>query len=721
MPHPFTQRASYRFLRRFKPFVPVLGLLAASGCATSDWLTGSRIDVPARARDTEVETRELDGSGVAARPRTATTPSLPPSRKANQQSALPPYKEPDTPGSEASVVFNAMPLPQFIDSVFGVVLKKTINIDPQVQQRRDLVTMRSGKPQKPSELYEAAKTVLRAYGVTIQELPGVTRFVLDNADVGSLPEIRRGRALPEVPDAVRPIFYLAELENTSAQQAVSWLRTTFQNKVTLQEDNARNAIMISGAQQNVNAALQALGVLDQPLMRGRTGVRLSPVYWSAEELSRRLNDILVAEGYYSSMQTGSNAPVLMIPVPAVNSVIVFANNQQVIDHIVKWVEQLDQPTQARNGNYFIYPVRHADASDIAQTLSAVMGGGQSSSIAAAAAGSAGAASAPASTRSGRAVVDKASNSIIVQASAAEYQQWFGLLKELDRPAKSALVSVSVAEISLNESEQLGFQWFLNAIKIGGLSGSMALSKLAVPNAGLALRLYGSEASPIVLFNALASTARVHMLSNPTILTRSGETATIQVGQEVPVITSQQSDANTNSSNGGVLQTIQYRNTGIILTVRPVVHAGGRIDLDISQEVSAAIQGAAGGALSPSISQRKIQTKLTAMDGNTIVLGGLMSDQRNNTDSGIPWLKDIPAIGYAFKSGTNATDRTELIVLITAYALADDFDAQAVGEALVNRMPWAKPLLKGADVKQGEKGETTAQEADATEAPGSEMD
>lgn len=240
---------------------------------------------------------------------------------------------------------------------------------------------------------------------------------------------------------------------------------------------------------------------------------------------------------------------------------------------------------------------------------------------------------------------------------------------------------------------------------------MALAKLAVPNAGLALRLYGSEASPIVLFNALASAARVHMLSNPTILTRSGETATIQVGQEVPVITSQQSDANTNSSNGGVLQTIQYRNTGIILTVRPVVHAGGRIDLDISQEVSAAIQGAAGGALSPSISQRKIQTKLSAMDGNTIVLGGLMSDQRNNTDSGIPWLKDIPAVGYAFKSGTNSTDRTELIVLITAYALADDFDAQAVGEALVSRMPWATPLLKGADLKSGEADASTTPSAD----------
>lgn len=444
------------FLRRFKPLVPVFGLFVTAGCATNDWLDNYRIDVAPRARESEVATRELDGNTDAPTLRKSGTPPLPPSRKANQQPALPPYKEPDTPGAEASVVFNAMPLPQFIDSVFGVVLKKTISIDPQVQQRRDLVTMRSGKPQKPSELYEAAKTVLRAYGVTVQELPGVTRFVLDNADVGSLPEIRRGRALPEVPDAVRPIFYLAELENTSAQQAVSWLRTTFQSKVTLQEDTARNAIMISGAQQNVNAALQALGVLDQPLMRGRTGVRLSPVYWSAEELSRRLNDILIAEGYYSSMQTGSNAPVLMIPVPAVNSVIVFANNQQMIDHIVKWVEQLDQPSQARNGNYFIYPVRHADAADIAQTLSAVMGSGPSAVTAAASSGATGTAVASA-MRSTRAVVDKASNSIIVQASPSEYQQWFGLLKELDRPAKSALVSVSVAEISLNESEQLGFQ------------------------------------------------------------------------------------------------------------------------------------------------------------------------------------------------------------------------------------------------------------------------
>ncbi|MFT4170932.1 MAG: secretin N-terminal domain-containing protein [Rhodocyclaceae bacterium] len=666
----------------------VVGVL--SSCATP-WLTDGPVELPARSRDAEGEARTLSESD--ARLTVQRTPALPASPPPAQQ-ALPPYRQADEPGAAASVAFNAMPLPQFIDAVFGVVLKKTINIDPTIQQRRDLVSMRSGRALRPAELYDGAKAVLASYGVVIQELPGLTRFVQNTSDASSLPEIRRGRALPEVPDTARPIFYLAELENTNAQQAANWLRTTFQGKVTLQEDNARNAIMLSGAPTHVNAVLQALAVLDQPLMRGRFGARISPVYWGADDMARRISEILTAEGYYNSLQAGSNAPVIMVPVGAINALIVFANSKTLLDHIVKWVEQIDQPSQARNGNYFIYPVRHADATEIAKTLQSIMTGTSSASAGAAVAPATGGAVAPTAGGSrSRAVVDAASNSIIVQASASEYQQWFGLLKELDRPAKSALISVSVAEVTLNDTEQLGFEWFLNKLKIGGLSGTASMAGLAMPNSGLALRFYGNDTTPLVLFNALASSTRAKMLSNPTLLTRSGEEALIEVGQEVPVITSQQSNANTNTSNGGVLQTIQYRNTGVILRVRPVVHAGGRIDLDVSQEVSEAVQKVAGGQLTPTISQRRIQTKLTAMDGNTIVLGGLMKDNRNGTDSGVPWLKDLPYVGAAFRTNSASTDRTELIVLITAYSVADDFDAQAISEAFKARFPWSAPLFK----------------------------
>ncbi|QDQ27251.1 hypothetical protein FNU76_13255 [Chitinimonas arctica] len=686
---PIRPRSSAPTLAALKPLPLLLTASLLAGCASQPWLSGAS-PKPA-TQDRSVNEIEQTKAADAPANRFFETPAIPPFKTGAQAATPAPAKIVDEPGKEASVVFNNIALPQFIDSVFGVILKKTIAIDPQVQTRQDLVSMRTGKSQTPSQLYEAAKTVLRSYGITVQELPGLTRFVPENNDSGSLPEIRRGRALPEVPESLRPLFYLVELEHTNTVGAVNWLRTAFGSKITAQEDNARNAIMLSGAPQNVSAALQALSVLDQPLMRGRLGARIVPTYWSAEELSKRLSDILTTEGYFNGTQPTSPAPLVMIPVGPINSIIVFANNQALLDHTMKWAEELDQPTQARNSNYFIYPVRNADATDIAATLSQVLGGG-SVQAAPAAAGATGNATGRGPSR---VVVDKATNSIIVQASSAEYQQWISLLKELDRPAKNALVSVSVAEVRLTEKEDFGFEWLLQNLKIGGLTGTLGKTNILAgtlkEGATTVLKL-SSGLTPRVLLNALASTNKTRVLANPSLLTRSGEDATINVGQEVPVTTSQQST----NTTGGLLETVQYRSVGVILKVRPVVHAGGRIDLDIDQEVSSAASNNTGTNKNPVISSRKLTTKLTVTDGNTIVLGGLMRDDRSDNNAGLPYVKDIPVVGPLLFGSTNINnDRTELVILITAYAIEDDFDVQAVSDAFRKNFPWTKPLLNDA--------------------------
>lgn len=655
-------------------------LSTLASCTARPWMEDAFPRLPQRERTANVETNAQEGSaeremGIYE------TPRAPGRYAAPAKPSQPAAKAEDPPGKEASVVFNSLPLPQFIDGVFAVILKKTIAIDPQIAQRKDLVSMRTGKPQSPSQLDAAAKEVLRAYGIRVQELPGLTRFVPENNDAGSLPEIRRGRAMPEVPESIRPVFYLAELEHTNVANAMNWLRTTFQNKVTLQDDSTRNAIMISGAPQNVAAAMQALIALDQPLMRGKLSARISPVYWSADEISKRLNDILTTEGYYSGTQSTSQSPVILLPVAPISSVIVFAPNQKLLDHILQWAKELDQPSQANNGNYFIYPVRNADAADIAATLTQMMGG---ASAPPAAAGQ------PAvAAKSAKVVVDKATNGIIIQSTPAEYQQWFGLLKQLDRPARSALVSVTVAEVKLDDGEQFGFEWMVRNFKIGGDVASLSTKgAFGTENiGGMAFRLYDGVTSSVVL-NALATSNKAKVLSNPSILTRSGEEASITVGQEVPIITSQQSNADT---TGGILQTIQYRNTGVLLKVKPVVHSGGRIDLNVSQEVSSVENTRAGVASSPSFSTRKVDTKLTVSDGRTVVLGGLMSDNRSDTDTGVPYLKDIPVAGNLFKSYDKRKIRTELVVMITSYAIEDDFDVQSIADSFRRQFPWTEAL------------------------------
>jgi general secretion pathway protein D len=603
----------------------------------------------------------------------------------------------------ATIDLQNQPLPQFIETVFVHILKRNVSLDPQVQTRNDMVSLRTGKPQTEEQLFEAARGVLRSYGVAINEFSGMVRFVPDKAESGYLPEIRRGRALPEVPAALRPVFYLAELEHTNAAQTVNWLRTLFPGgRLTAQEDVPRNAILLGGQNDTVNAALEVIQILDQPAMRGRVSARIVPVYWSADEMGKRLTEILQAEGYAVAQQPGASTPLLVLAVPPVNSVIVFASNEQTLNHALRWVRELDQPTHTRGmaGNFITYYVRNTDAADLAKTLSEVMGAAPAAPAAGAAgaAGGAGGGGGGVTRGGGKVVVSAARNALIIQASRAEYQQWHGLLQELDRPARSALVMATVAEVRLTDTEQLGFQWIVSEFMRSGYRVNMGTFAPGTPPSAAAGSFRIAVASilgdPRGLLTALASTNKIRILSNPSVMARNGEQAIIQVGQEVPILTSQISNANTGTIVGssGILQTIQYRNTGVILKVKPVIHAGGRIDLDVIQEVSAAQANETGVNSSPIILTRKVDTKLSVSDGGTVLLGGLMQEQRTKGNSGIPFLKDIPLVGPIFSTGmSDNSERTELVVLLTPFVIEDDFDARAITDTFRNQFQWARAL------------------------------
>jgi general secretion pathway protein D len=177
------------------------------------------------------------------------------------------------------------------------------------------------------------------------------------------------------------------------------------------------------------------------------------------------------------------------------------------------------------------------------------------------------------------------------------------------------------------------------------------------------------------------------------MARNGETARIQVGQEVPIITSQQSSIDATTGNGtGVLQTVQYRNTGVILSVKPAIFSGDRIDLDIKQEVSAAQSTSTGVNNSPTFLTRNVDTKLTLEHGSTVLLGGLIADDRADSDTGVPWVKNIPIVGQLFRVDTDKIVRTELIVLITPYVVNDGTDARHYTEQYKAMLPMLEPQL-----------------------------
>lgn len=622
--------------------------------------------------------------------------------------AVSPKSATSASASEEPAILNLeqVPLGTFAQIIFAEVLKKNVNIDPQVLARKDLVTFRSGGKQERDQIEAAAKLLLKSYGIAALDLGGLVRVLPDSANLGNLPEIRRGAALPETPLPLRPIFYLVDLKAVRQTEITAFLRTLFGERVKVQEDAIRNALLISGTPDNVEAALEAIRVLDQPTLIGGRSLSISPVNWSAEDFAKRLVEVLTAQGYAVQPITataqqpgGVRYPIIVLPVAGINAVYVFARGDDVIKHIEQWAQTLDKPNERGIGkNFFTYAVKHKDASSLADTLDQLLSGSRGAGAGAQArpAGTAQAGTAAAQVRASGVVVDKATNMLIFQSSQEEYSQINALLQRLDQPSKAALIEVTVAELSIDDSSQLGVEWaFADTLSRGRTARGGTVGGLGLGTGGFTYKILDSASQVKVALNALASDNRANILSSPRVQARNGETATIQVGQEVPIITSQQTGVATTGNTAQVLQTIQYRNTGVILKVKPVIHSGDQIDLDVVQEVSAAQTTETGVNASPTFSTRKLDTKLTLRNGSTVLLGGLISEEQSSGASGIPLLKDVPVLGGLFSKQSTGGKRRELIVLITPYVINNNQEAEEVTSAFRRMLrPWGGESASG---------------------------
>jgi general secretion pathway protein D len=658
---------------------------------------------------------------------TAQTPSAAPDARGTQVTSIPaprsmklssgkpetavPVPAPSGNPEDANITlsFDQLPLPTFIQTVYGTILKKNFTVDPTVAARTDLVTLRTGRPQTRAEVESTARMLLKSYGIAVLDLGGFLKISPDNNIQGYAPEIRRGRALPETPQPLRPIFYLVEMKAVKASDVQGWIKTMFGTKLsTLTEDGTRNAIMIGGLSDDVYAAMEAIDVLDQPFLRSMHGVRFNPVFWGAEDFARKLSEVLTAQGYSTTTSAGlgssTSGSITVLPVQPINAVLIFAADDGMVNYVLDWAQELDKPNPKRGATttYFVYRVRYTDANELAKTLSALLGSttGSASQLpppvltaaeritqerqAAAAPGKEGA-----TVKNSKIVVSVATNSIIFQGTGEEYVQVQNLLKDLDRPSKTVLIEVTVAEVSLTNNENLGIEWALaTQVNSHGTITGGTLGGLGNGTAGLLIQQLTNAGAVRATLNALASANRAKILSAPRIVARSGETATIQVGQQVPIITSTQSGLTTGT---GVLQSVQYLPTGVILKVKPIVYSGDRIDVEVSQEVSSAESTTTGVSASPTIDTRKVETKLAMRDGATVLLGGLMSSTTTYNNTGVPLLKDIPLVGQLFRVDANTFLKTELIVLITPYVIGDDIDAQSITAAFRRQLgDWAQP-------------------------------
>src|SRR6266404_4082092 len=327
------------------------------------------------------------------------------------------------------------------------------------------------------------------------------------------------------------------------------------------------------------------------------------------------------------------------------------------------------------------------------------------------------------------VADQVSNSLVVLATKKDYEDILEVLRKLDVVPRQVLIEVLVAEVDLGDDLKFGLEWALaqssrrDALgRITGESTTTSGSSTTSPTGtsttttttgsntqtssifdiGSALGLRSTDIVPVpangifgvisddrhfaAVMNAAAGKNKLKVLSSPHLMTADNHEAHILVGNEVPIITTQSNAIGVQTNNNtNILQNIQYRDTGVIMTVLPQVNSEGLVNMQIRQEVSQIASATTGGIASPTFSTRESETTVVVQSGETIVIGGIIDDTVDRSRTGIPFLMDIPVLGRAFRVDTDSVKRTELVVLLTPHVVRDRQESRSATEAFLSRL------------------------------------
>jgi Flp pilus assembly secretin CpaC/cell division septation protein DedD len=336
--------------------------------------------------------------------------------------------------------------------------------------------------------------------------------------------------------------------------------------------------------------------------------------------------------------------------------------------------------------------------------------------------------APAKQEELRIVADPATNSLIIYGTAQEFQNIKNILKDLDSVPRQVLMDVLVAEVTLTDTESFGIAYEI-------FRGNTTIFNRTFPSAGAlvtptaptpltdstgtiiasALTGFPSGLSGIVgrasairaFINTLATQNRVRTLASPSVLATDNRPARIQVGSEIPILTGQTSTF-TGTATPLTSNAIQYRNTGVILTIIPQVNSQGLVNLQVKQEVSAVGAPNFGSTGSPSFTTRDAETTAVVQDGDTLAIGGIIQEQKTRDRTGVPYLMDLPVVGRFFSTTSDQTDRTELVILITPHVVRNRAESRDVTEELKGRLSAVKNELERLERERAAKQPSTPQ-------------
>ncbi|WP_259368521.1 MULTISPECIES: type II secretion system secretin GspD [unclassified Colwellia] len=596
----------------------------------------------------------------------------------------------DIHAAKYSPNFKGTEIDEFINIV-GKNLKKTMIVDPNV---RGKVTLRTQDQLTEKQYYQVFLNVLEVYGFSAVEMDNNVVKVIRNKDAktSSIPVV--GNENPGVGDEM--VTRVVEVKNVTVRELTPLLRQLSDQAGggNVVNYDPANVIMLTGTAAVVNRLVNIIERVDKAGDQDVQIIKLQ--YASAAEMVR------IVEAMHKSDQGKSGTPTFLIPKivadERTNSVIV-SGESQARSRVAKLISRLDSELET-NGNTRVYYLKYSKAEDLVKVLEGV-----SKSIEAE---NAGAQTSKQSSKKRNVSIDahEDTNTLVITAQQDMLRSLEEVIRKLDVRRAQVLVEAIIVEVFESDGISLGVQWFsedggftqfnngpapISAVAAAaeaaqptpGTKGSTVTSESGAttinPNQddikgdySLAATLLGSVSGGMfgimkngwgAIIQAVSNDTNSNILATPSITTLDNEEAHFLVGQEIPILTG----STAGSNNGNPFQTVERQEVGIKLTVTPQVNEGSGVQLTIEQEVSS-VSGATG--VDISINKREIKTVVMADSGATVVLGGLIDEDVQESEQKVPLLGDIPFIGHLFKSTTTSTRKRNLMVFIRPTIIRD---------------------------------------------------
>jgi general secretion pathway protein D len=583
--------------------------------------------------------------------------------------------------------------------------KRSLVVDPRV---KGTINLSTDKPVAPDVAWNQFLAVLRLQGFAMIETQGLYK-ILPEAEAklqGGLVAVVPAGTAPNNAQVMTQIF---KLTHENANNLVSVLRPLISPNNTINVTPGSNALVITDYADNLQRLGRIIASLD---VANATDVEVIPLQHAiandmAALLTRLVDNNAAGAAPAAQGQTDTGYKTTILAESRSNAIIIRSANPAKQAQIRTLLEKLDRPgSELASGNIHVVYLKNADATKLANTLRAAVagtgggGGGGASPVPAAApaptSGSTpgGSATLNLPTTGGQIQADTATNSLIITAPEPQYRQLRAVIDSLDQRRAQVLVESLIVEVDSAKESQFGIQW-QNLVggansTVGILGTNFATSNLlnlaingadgkALPGQGLNVataRNVNGKYIMTSLANFLQTNGGSNILSRPSLLTLDNEEAKIVVGQNVPFVTGQYT--NNNSSNGAVnpFQTVERKDVGLTLKVKPQISDTGMVKLTIFQEVSSVdtSKKLTDGLIT---NKRSIESNILVEDGTVVVLGGLLSDSYQDSRQQVPGLGDIPFFGALFRNESRNRSKTNLMVFLRPVVVRDDASAEVL--------------------------------------------